>query len=235
MAITTVLFDLDGTLLPMDQDVFIADYFRRLAGKMAPYGYEPRKLMTMIYQGIKAMVTNDGTQSNEQAFWAVAEAVYGEKVLRDRPHFEEFYRTDFDNIKTVCGFQPRSAEIVRGLKSRGFRVILATNPLFPAQATHWRIQWAGMKPEDFELVTTYDNSSSCKPNPKYYQDILDQFGLKAEECVMVGNDVTEDMIAGTMGMKVFLLTDCMINKDNEDISVYPNGGFTELEMFLKTI
>ena len=114
-------------------------------------------------------------------------------------------------------------------------MILATNPLFPAQATHWRIQWAGMKPEDFELVTTYDNSSSCKPNPKYYQDILDQFGLKAEECVMVGNDVTEDMIAGTMGMKVFLLTDCMINKDNEDISVYPNGGFTELEMFLKTI
>ena len=34
MSITTVLFDLDGTLLPMDQDVFVKDYFTRIAGKV---------------------------------------------------------------------------------------------------------------------------------------------------------------------------------------------------------
>ena len=45
MSVTTVLFDLDGTLLPMDQDVFVNDYFGRLAKKLAPVGYEPEKLI----------------------------------------------------------------------------------------------------------------------------------------------------------------------------------------------
>ena len=43
--ITTVLFDLDGTLLPMDLDAFIHTYFGLLAQKAAPYGYEPKPLM----------------------------------------------------------------------------------------------------------------------------------------------------------------------------------------------
>ena len=59
-----------------------------------------------------------------------------------------------------------------------------------------------------------------------------ELNLVPEECVMVGNDVTEDMIAETLGMKVFLLTDCLINKLNEDISKYPHGGFDELKEFL---
>ena len=69
----------------------------------------------------------------------------------------------------------------------------------------------------------------------YYHEILDQFGLTVDECVMVGNDVTEDMVTRTMGMKVFLMTDWMINKEQKDISVYPHGSFEELTKFLETI
>ena len=43
-----VLFDLDGTLLPMDQDAFVEGYFGLLARKMIPYGYEPEKLVKAI-------------------------------------------------------------------------------------------------------------------------------------------------------------------------------------------
>ena len=43
--ITTVLFDLDGTLLPMDQEVFVKDYFGRIAAKVAPAGYDPKRLI----------------------------------------------------------------------------------------------------------------------------------------------------------------------------------------------
>ena len=32
--ITTVLFDLDGTLLPMELELFMKDYFQRLSQKM---------------------------------------------------------------------------------------------------------------------------------------------------------------------------------------------------------
>ena len=50
---------------------------------------------------------------------------------------------------------------------------------------------------------------------------------------MVGNDVGEDMIAATLGMKVFLLTDCLINKAGADIHQFPNGSFPELMEFIR--
>ncbi len=235
MAITTVLFDLDGTLLPMDQDVFVKDYFGRLAAKLAPQGYDPKKLVDTIWRGTGAMVKNDGSRTNEEAFWELAVAVYGEKIVKDKHFFDEFYETEFDKIKAVCGYHPAAAQIIHSLKDKGVRVALATNPIFPARATQWRIGWAGLKPEDFALYTTYENSRYCKPNPDYYRDILKQLNVNAEECLMVGNDVGEDMIARELGMQVFLLTDCLINKYNSDISVYPNGGFDALLDYLETL
>ena len=52
---------------------------------------------------------------------------------------------------------------------------------------------------------------------------------------MVGNDVKEDMIAESLGMKVFLLTDCLINKEEKDISVYPNGDLNALLAYVDTL
>jgi len=228
-----VLFDLDGTLLPMDQDAFVKSYFGKLAAKLAPYGYDPQTLVKAIWAGTDAMVKNDGKKRNEEVFWETFRAICGEKVWQDMPVFEDFYQNEFDTVKEVCGFAKESAKIVHRLKERGFRVVLATNPLFPPAATRCRIRWAGLLPEDFELCTTYDNSAFCKPNLDYYREILQKVGLSAGECVMVGNDVAEDMIANKLGMKVFLLTDCLLNKNNEDIAAYPHGSFGELEAFLE--
>ena len=232
MKVTAILFDLDGTLLPMDQDDFTESYFSNLAAKAATKGYQPDALIDTVWAGTAAMVKNDGTKTNEAVFWELFAAKYGGDALNDIPFFEEFYRTDFQKAKELCGFAPMAKDIVHSLKARGLRVILATNPLFPAIATESRIRWAGLEPEDFELYTTYENSRHCKPNPEYYKDIMAELNLGPEECVMVGNDVGEDMIAEKLGMKVFLLTDCLINRKNEDISKYPHGGFNELKVFL---
>lgn len=229
MKITTVLFDLDGTLLPMDQDEFVGYYFKRLATKLAPHGYKPSELIDSVWAGTAAMVKNDGSCRNDEAFWKKFSEIHGEKSLDDIPIFEEFYNNDFQSAKAVCGYNPLAAEIINLLKTNGYRVVLATNPIFPAIATASRIRWAGLEPEDFELYTTYENSCHSKPNPAYYSDILDKIGCKPEECLMVGNDVTEDMVAKTLGINVFLLTDCLINKEDKDISEYPNGGFKELK------
>ena len=67
------------------------------------------------------------------------------------------------------------------------------------------------------------------------KELLERLGLAPEECVMVGNDVDDDMVAGELGMKVFLLTDCMINKKNVDISVYPHGSFAELIRYIESL
>ena len=138
MKLTTILLDLDGTLLPMDNDAFTKRYFKLLATKLDPHGYEPKQLVDAIWAGTAAMVKNDGTQSNEK---------------------------DFHNAKSICGFNPNAAMAVHTIKEIGLRVALATNPIFPVVATESRIRWAGLEPEDFELYTTYENIGYCKPNP----------------------------------------------------------------------
>lgn len=235
MSIKVVLFDLDGTLLPMDQDEFVKCYFGLLAKKLAPYGYEPEKLIPAIWKGTGAMVKNDGSRKNEEAFWAVFSGILGESVLDDLPLFDEFYSKEFAGAKAACGFNSKAAETIDLLKKSKVRFALATNPIFPAVATENRICWAGLLPEDFEFYTTYETCRYCKPNLRYYEDIVEKLGVKAEECLMVGNDVSDDMVTRMLGMKVFLLTDCLINKDEEDISAYPNGNFDALIDYMKSL
>lgn len=230
--VTTILFDLDGTLLPMDMDEFSKGYFKLLAKKAAPFGYEPEKLVASVWKGTEAMVRNDGSCSNEEAFWKCFAGIYGQESLKDKVIFDEYYANEFQGADVFCGFHPGAGEAVQQAKEAGLRVVLATNPLFPEVATATRVRWAGLAPTDFEYCTTYENSRHCKPNPDYYRDVLEKIGCKAEECLMVGNDVDEDMVAETLGMKVFLLTDCLINKSGKDISAYPHGGFEELKKFI---
>ena len=234
MKLTTILFDLDGTLLPMDNDAFTRGYFRLLAAKLAPHGYEPKQLVDGIWAGTAAMVKNDGSRTNEKAFWDRFSSIFGEAVLEDLPMFEEFYETDFQAAKAFCGFNPDAAATVQAVKELGLCVVLATNPIFPAVATRSRIRWAGLTPEDFALYTTYENIGLCKPNPDYYREIMKRLGVRPEECLMVGNDATEDMAAAETGMRVFLLTDCLLNRDNRDISAWPHGGFPQLMDYIKS-
>ena len=235
MKITTILFDLYGTLLPMDQDRFTEAYFKMLTKKLLPHGYEPKKLIDSIWVGTAAMVRNTGQQTNEEAFWKKFTELNGEQVLADKPLFEEFYQKDFQQVKDFCGYNPKAAQMVAALKQRGFRLALATNPIFPAVATESRIGWAGLAPEDFEWYTTYENSSYCKPNPDYYWALLEKLKVQPEECLMVGNDASEDAAALKVGMSFFLLTDCLINKENKDISEYPQGDFDKLLEFVNEL
>ena len=228
-----ILFDLDATLLPMDQNEFVKEYFKHLARKLAVHGYEAGALVDAVWKGTAAMIRNDGSCSNEDAFWSEFANILGEDALADKPLFDEFYMNEFENARGVCGFNPAAAGTVRALKAAGFRVALATNPIFPAAATEKRIRWAGLEPEDFELRTTYENSAFCKPNPAYYTDIARSLSVKPSDCLMVGNDATEDMAAQEAGMSVFLITDCLINRENKDISVYPNGSFEQLMEYVQ--
>lgn len=233
--IKMVLFDLDGTLISMDQDVFTKMYFSLMAKKMAHYGYKLEELISVIWKGTAAMIKNNGSCSNEEVFWNVFKQAYPGKFETDYKLFEEFYYNEFQQVESVCGKIEEANSIVQYCKELGFRTALATNPLFPTAATESRIRWAGLNKDDFELVTTYENSSTCKPNPQYYVEVCEKLNIKPEECLMVGNDVDEDMIAQTLGMKVFLITKDLINRSGKDIDEFPHGSFEDLKQFLLNI
>ena len=236
MKLNTILFDLDGTLLPMpDQELFLKAYMKALAGKMAPLGYDPKKLIDAVLRGTGVVIANNGETTNETVFWKVFCGVFGEEALGHLPVFDEFYRNEFQQVSVTCGCDARAAELIAYLKEKGYRLVLATNPLFPAVATHSRARWAGLNAEDFAWITTYENSSFCKPNVKYYEEILRKLELNPAQCLMVGNDVGEDMVAGRLGMKTFLLTDNLINRVGEDIEKYPHGSFEALKQYIEAL
>ncbi len=233
MSVKVVLFDLDGTLLPMDQEEFVKTYFGLLAKRMTQYGYEPQQLIKSIWQGTKAMMKNDGTKLNEEVFWEVLVSIYGEQCLENQAHFDDFYHKEFMEVKDICGFNPLAKEAVEQIKKAGYRVALATQPIFPRIATENRVKWAGLQMSDFELVTTYENISFTKPVPEYYKEVCSRLGISPEECLMVGNDVDDDMVTENLGMQTFLVTDCLINNSGKDISRYTQGNLNDLIKFLK--
>lgn len=229
-----VLFDLDGTLLPMDEKIFIKVYFGKLAEKMAPHGYSPDELINAVWSGVKAMVMNNTEYYNDKVFWdRFAELFSREKAENDYKYFDEFYRENFKEAKPTCGFTVLADKTVKLLKSKGYKLALATNPIFPEMATDQRIEWAGLDKNDFEFVTVYENSKSAKPNPKYYLEVAGRLGAKPDECLMVGNDIEEDGIALKTGMQVFIITDCLINKNDKDINDLPHGSFEEFFSLIK--
>lgn len=232
MAITCVLFDLDGTLLPMDQEVFTRAYMGGLAKKFAPLGFDPQELVAGVWEGTAAMVANDGSRTNEAAFWDSFTRRFGDRTQVALPVFEAFYANEFQGLQAACGHNPAAAALVRELKEDGLRLALATNPIFPALATESRMKWAGIDPADMEFFTSYENTCFCKPNPAYYRFLLEKLELDPQECLMVGNDAEEDLVAEQVGMQVFLLTDCLINKTGRDTGAYPQGGFEELRTWI---
>ena len=231
MKYEAILFDLDGTLLPMDNDKFTKGYFSLLAKAVAHLGYTPDTLIPAMWKGVKAMVLNDGAKPNADAFWKVFSSVFGEKVYDDIPVFDDFYRNGFHNAKDLTFPTDLSKKIVDLAHKKAERVIVATNPFFPAVALQSRLSWIGLKSEDFDLVTDYENSHFCKPNPNYYKEILDKFGLKAQNCLMVGNNIEEDIIPSSkLGFNNFLVTDWLLGEG--EVSC-PKGSLKEFYDFLK--
>ena len=233
VGIKAVLFDLDGTLLPMVLEDFIKAYFGGIAKRLAPYGYNPDELIKVIMCGTSAMVLNDGRRTNEEVFWDDFFQHYGDATKEHIKHFDAFYEEDFDKIKSTCGYDPEAKKSVYRVKELGLKVVLATTPVFPEIATKKRAEWAGLSLDDFDLYTTYENSHSAKPSAAYYLEITDKLGVLPEECLMVGNDVSDDMAAEKIGMKVFLLPAGLVNRHGESTERFPQGDFFDLIRYIE--
>lgn len=209
--IKAIFFDLDGTLLPLNEEEFTKLYFGLLCKRMAPFGYNPDELVSVIWKGTKAMYVNDGKHSNEEVFWKVFEEHYGVEKLKDKDKIDEFYTNEFKLTKKVCGENPKALDIVKYCKEHNLRIILSTNPIFPKTGTLTRMSFIGLEENDFDFVTSYENSSFSKPNPKYFQTLLDKFNLKSDEVILFGNNTYEDgECAYQCGIKCYMVGNFVI-------------------------
>ncbi len=227
------LFDLDGTLLPMNLQKFIELYLRAFCQKFAhKVQVDPKSLMQGIWESAAAMGRNDGNCLNRELFWRTLNQHCKKDMRIYEYDFDEFYRNEFVAAKPATRVNPYAEKTVRLLKDCGCKLVVATNPIFSKAATYTRLSWAGLDPNDFELITVYDNCSACKPNLNYYQDICSFCGFLPEYSIMVGNDVDEDMCAAKLGFDTFLVTDCLINRRSKSINRYKRGSFEDFYNWL---
>ena len=231
--LNTFLFDLDGTLLSLTHDEFIGRYFGLMGKKFGLLGFNSQVFINAVLAGTMAMIKNDGTMTNEQAFWKVFNNLVKYEGTNLIEEFEQFYQKDFDLVQSVTHQDEMAIKCISLLKEKGYTLVLATNPLFPAIATQKRTKWAGLDPDDFVYVSTYENSSYSKPSRGYYEGVLKNINKEPGECIMVGNDVKDDMCALKYGLEGFLITSHMINSEDTDLSNYRKGSFTDLYNFIE--
>lgn len=207
-----VFFDLDGTLLPLNEEEFTKIYFSLISKRMIPLGYEPEELISVIWAGTKAMYKNDGSKTNEEVFWDVFKSHYGIEKMKDKEYIDEFYTNEFRKTKESCEENPLAKDIISFCKDNNLLVVLSTNPIFPKTGTMTRMSYIGLKEEDFDYVTYYENSSYCKPNPMYFKKLLNKFNLKPEEVIVFGNNTYEDgECAKLCGIECFMVGNYVIN------------------------
>lgn len=209
----TILFDLDGTLLTMDTDKFMKLYMGALTEAFAPH-IDPLLFQARLWEGTKMMLKNNNEKnSNEMVFYESFFQGIEEKKDLMVDVFDDFYQTGFKLAKAATEKNHHMVASVRILKEKGYRLAVATNPLFPLQAVKQRMEWAGLAVDDFDLITSFEIMHACKPNPMFYQQVLNLLNTAPENALMVGNDAREDLAAAELGVSTYLVTDCLLQED----------------------
>ena len=231
-----IMTDLDCTLLPMNQDAYIDLYVKEIAKLFYEHGYDGKAIAKATMQASYMMAKNDGTKTNEEAFELAFSSIVTDRAQEAIDTFPEVYGDRYEVIKTVTSENPYAQEIVKLMKEHAEYIVVATQPMFPLQAVKRRLAWTGLSDTQFDFVTTYDNCTFCKPNPMFYKEIMDKFSATPENTVMIGNDITEDILpCQKLGVETFLIEDGLINTIDYDISNLRKGSYPDLIEYLKTL
>jgi len=226
--VKAVLFDLDGTLLQLDTQEFMQTYFKVVAGVAAPLVDPQRFTNALIKSTHQMMHDRDPQKTNYDVFWADFRNRLSDCIEDLTPLIEDFYEKQFRSLSWLAKSNESARKAVTAALDRGARIVLATNPVFPRSAIIDRMDWAGIGDLTWDLITSYEDMHFCKPYQEYYNEIATRLNLHPQECLMVGNDIDKDIIAGLLGFKTYLVTDYVIDSGTSALKPDWNGKLDEL-------
>lgn len=231
-----IMTDLDCTLLPMDQEKYIALYVNEIAKLFYEQGFDGRQVAKATMHASTAMLKNDGSRTNAEAFEEAFTSLLGENAKKALDIFPQVYGERYNNIRVITLVNPFAKDIVELMRKNAEYVVVATQPMFPLEAVEKRLSWTNLSTDMFDHITVYDDSHFSKPSLGYYKEIMDKFGATPENTVMIGNDVNEDILpCEALGVDTFLVLDGLINTHNHDIKNLRQGNYLDLLDFLKTL
>ncbi len=211
--IEALLLDLDGTLL----DIEVSFFLRTMTDSMVSY-FEDLVPGDLFKAGLSGSIREltvaprkDG-QNNEYIFYSYFSSTTGvpESTAKDR--FSSFYRDIFPGFSRHGTPVAGAARLVEAASAEGIALVLATSPIFPREAILERMKWCRIPPVHFEIIADMESTRFCKPQARYFTDLAGALHIPPERCLMAGNDLSHDMAAGRTGMKTFLATTHMIDR-----------------------
>lgn len=219
----------------MDLNDFLMSYLHEI-GKAFSELMHPDEFVNCLMNATKYMLKNDGSKFNSEVFKDNFKTlINGRDISKYLERFDNFYDNEFLKLQKCVQPNPNVRRTVKALKDKGYALVIATNPLFPIRAVAHRIEWAELDIDDFIYITSFENSRFCKPDHRYYLEILEKIEKKPQQCIMIGNDVQEDLVAGEAGIFTFLVTEHMINRSDIDYKCDFSGGYEHLENFVNSL
>jgi len=230
MPITTLLFDLDGTLLDNDTDKFIPIYLKLFSSHIAPH-LPPQKFVAELLAGTQQMMTNnDFRLTLEEKFGAHFYPAMGVAKEKIEPTLNEFYEKRFGELRGETKVIPSARAAMEWAAQNGLKVGIATNSLFPRSAILQRLDWANVGADKFnyDVITTFEFMHFAKPSPEYYAETLAWMGARPEETLMIGNDWKQDIApAHQAGINTFWVAPRSTRPPAETASPVGQGNLAE--------
>lgn len=230
-----LLFDMDGTLLDVEMDAFLAEYVKTISTAVVTR-VGPRGMAEQLLRASACMMSDsDPETTNVEVFAREFYPSLGATEDELQTALSDFYENEYRSLSRLVKPVPGAREVVEAARARGYLLALATNPVFPRRAIWQRLEWSGIDPGLFDYLTSYEDMHACKPHGHYYLELASKLGCRPDECLMVGNDVDDDLPAGSVGMRTYLVSERQINRGNIEPPCDFTGSLDQLRSAIESM
>jgi FMN phosphatase YigB (HAD superfamily) len=187
-----ILIDLDKTLLDINFEEFLKSYFNLLIPKLSKIlkDKDPLKILQI---SVDYMINEKNGEKNVDKFYKKFVELSNVEIDILKDTFLKFYQEDFPKL-SVYGKPARGGrETILKLKEMGYKIVIATNSIFPQIAIYERMKWANINDLNFSYVTTMENMHYAKPHIEYYIEILENLKFEPKDTIMIGDDYQMDI------------------------------------------
>jgi FMN phosphatase YigB (HAD superfamily) len=203
--VSTLLFDLDGTLLDIDMPAFLKAYFSLAGRRFVGPPELPRITPALAAAARKMGAYRAGTTTLDRVFLEAFSPAVKRLPIEVRGIFTEFHRAEFEQLRHLTAPRPAARPLLEMALAFGYELAIATNPVFFLEAIRSRIRWAGLEGIPFTLVTSAEIMRCAKPHREYFTQTLRLLGRRAEECLMIGDSPGMDLPGGLLGIGTWLV------------------------------
>ncbi len=242
------VFDLYGTLVDIHTDEGKPSFWKALGSYFAGKGakYQPRELQEQYLAGVhrKEAELKDrldharGADVHESHPEIPLEEVFEELYLAKgvKPDEKLIYDTaiTFRKLSTThLRAYAGCAELIEALRNSGAKVYLLSNAqhIF----TEWEMRTLGIW-DLFDGIYISSDHSCRKPDPRFFRALMEEYGLKPSECLMIGNDPANDIAgAAAVGMDTCYIHSALSPKPEGKVIATYRQNAMDLKKLRKTL